>query len=214
VKTTNCLQDLARWVGAAGGGSSSESRGSAWIVSFGSVGSRRDAYVIRAEATARALEETGFTVEVLEISNRTTALQLSRGISIHPLGGRLTPGARVMGSVDLVAEFRKQVGIIVGLIKHSRDLRGSQVLVIEGGLLLMALLLGRLPLGKRRPLLVFDVITVMSALHRHGFETDAEGTVNRCRVSCRLRRGAWWLIELLGSKAADVTVVILSLIHI
>src|SRR5438105_2381885 len=39
----------------------------AWIVSFGTVGSGRDGYLVRVESTVRALVERGLGVTVLEI---------------------------------------------------------------------------------------------------------------------------------------------------
>src|ERR1700674_1149764 len=178
----------------------------AWVVSFGPVGSGADGYLVRAEATARTLKSLDFDVAVLEISRRSGSVLLEEGIRIHPAWPRVVPARLVLGSVDWAAEFRTQLALLAGVIRYRHDLRGAQVVVIEGGLLTAAGLIRLLRRPRAsRPRFILDAITVMSALHRHHVKAGRE--VRDCSITCRLRRFAWRVIEVVASRSTDLTVV-------
>src|SRR5207302_11371685 len=102
---------------------------------------------------------------------------------------------------DPVAEFVNQLALLTGLIRNWRDMRRSDVLILEGGLLWMAALARA---GSRpQKVTVFDALAVMSQLHRHG-----EGMQRTsCTLGCRLRRAVWRILESWCMRLCTVTVV-------
>jgi hypothetical protein len=93
--------------------------------------------------------------------------------------------------------LRGQLALAVGLARNWSSLRSSDVVVVEGGLLLLSFIVG---LFKRRsfPILVFDLITLMSSLHR-----DLTAS---CTLTCRLRRTIWRILEFVCVRSADVAI--------
>jgi hypothetical protein len=176
---------------------------SAWIVAFGPIGSGADGYLLRVEATAHAMRRLGFDVRILEVSKRSQPVELWSNVVVHPAWPFATPGPRVLGSLNLFAELRVQLALLWGLRRNWRELRSAAVVIIEGGLLAPTIALRALRKNSR-PTLVFDVITVMSDLHRHGQRDSVNA---QCNLRCRLRRQIWRLLEQLCTWGSDVTVV-------
>jgi hypothetical protein len=170
-------------------------RGSAWIISFGPVGAGSDGYLVRVETNARALASLGFEVHVLEISARTASTSPWPAIVTHPAFPTVVAKQRILGPIDLWADIRSQIALAVGLVRHWRRLRSSRLVVIEGGLLALGFV-ARLFAGRQRPLFVFDLITLMSSLHRHGGSA--------CTPQCKLRRSIWRVLEFTCVRCADL----------
>jgi hypothetical protein len=167
----------------------------AWIAAFGPVGAGSDGYLMRVETNAMSLASLGFKVDVLELSKRANPSVGWANVRIHPTLPFILHERRVLGSLNLLSDFRAQLSFAVGLLRNWRNMRAAQVVVIEGAFFAMALSLRFLRRG-RRPLLVFDLITLMSTLHR-----DTSG---KCTFQCKLRRGIWWFLERICVTCADV----------
>ena len=172
-------------------------RPSAWIVSFGPVGSGADGYLIRVEANSRALAGLGYEVSVLEVSTRSQSTNPWPHVTTCPAAPWLAAQRRILGPVNLLADLRAQLALAVGTIRNWRSLRAADLVVIEGGLLALTLCV-RLSRRNRRPIVVFDLITLMSSLHR-----DPPG---RCIFQCKVRRRIWRVLELVCVKFCDVSV--------
>jgi hypothetical protein len=172
-------------------------RGQAWIVSFGPVGSGADGYILRAELNARALAGLGFDVNVLDVSSQADSRIPWPNVQTHPAWPSMFPRRRLLGSLDVVAIAREQIALVVGLIRKWRSLRSADLLLVEGGLLALAFAT-RLAEGRRRPVFVFDLITLMSSLHR-----DPPG---RCTLQCKSRRLIWRVLETVCVRFSDLAV--------
>jgi len=105
---------------------------------------------------------------------------------------------KVLGPFDWVANLRGQLALVVGLVRNWRSLRSSPVIVIEGGLLASTFVLTLLNRRRSSQVFVFDLITLMSSLHRDRGPT--------CSVSCKLRRAIWRGLELVCVRSADVSI--------
>ena len=98
--------------------------------------------------------------------------------------------------------MRAQLALLIGLVRHWSDIQRCDLVVAHGGLLWMALLAARLGFGKR-PYVVFDVMTIMSELHRH----SPQAGIGQCSNACKARRSIWRLLEEWSSRLADLTIV-------
>jgi Glycosyl transferases group 1 len=186
----------ARWIGSKSSEGSTKSV-SAWIVSFGPVGSGSDGYLIRAEANARALASLGLHVDILEISTRTSQGTVWPNVEVHSAAATLVRDPRVSGHNTFSNLIRAQFALLIGLFRNWSRLRSAEVVVVHGGLLAFAFA-PRLVSRSAPRTIIFDPVTVMSRLHRHG--------AGACTLKCRLRRLAWRLAENLCVRCADVTV--------
>ncbi|HEV2035676.1 MAG TPA: hypothetical protein VGU71_16035 [Candidatus Dormibacteraeota bacterium] len=171
---------------------------SAWIVSFGPIGSGSDGYIVRVESNARALATLGFAVHVLDVSRRKEPATPWPGVETHPAWPSVVSERRIFGPVDLLADLRGQLALIVGLLRNWKSLRAADAVICEGGLLAATFVL-RVFRRRRSPIFVFDPITVMSSLHR-----DTNGI---CTVQCKSRRLVWRLLEWVCIRCSDLTVV-------
>lgn len=134
-------------------------------------------------------------MDVLEISARTEVAAPWAGVRIRTAWPSIIRERRILGPVDLVSDLRAQAALLVGLVRHRRELRSAEVVIVEGGLLAAAFLLR--PFRRHsRPVFVFDLITLMSLLHR-----DANG---HCTLSCKMRRLVWRVLEAICVRGADV----------
>jgi len=170
---------------------------SAWIVAFGPVGGSLDGYVVRVEGNARALASLGFGVHILEISTRRANTEPWTNVETVPAFPRIVANRKLLGPIDLIADFRAQIALAVGLVRHWTAMRRADVVVVEGGLHTLAFALKMVP-GRHRPKMVFDLITLMSDLHR-----DAG---SRCTVACKARRAVWRMLEWICASSADLSV--------
>jgi len=181
-------------------------RPTALIFSFGPVDAKSDGYLTRVDFNARALEALGLDVVISEISKRHGPAALSRRIRVIPAWPRMTPPPGVLGTVDLFGTVRKQLAIIVGFSRNWSAVKSASLVVIEGGLFAICALLIRLLIRSRdRPVVVFDVLTVMSALHRH--QTVGGSARDICTVACRGRRLIWTVLEFVCSRSTDMTAI-------
>jgi hypothetical protein len=71
------------------------------------------------------------------------------------------------------------------------------MVVVEGGLLFFSFAL-RLFRRRSSPVFVFDLITLMSSLHRD--------VTPICGITCKLRRRIWWILEFVCVRSADVVI--------
>ena len=161
---TKAEQDSQSRVGS-GDGAPGSIRGAAWIVSFGPVGAGSDGYLVRVETNAQALASLGYQVKVLEISRRSERTTPWTNVETFPALPSIIREQRILGPIDWLANFRGQLALLVGLIRNRRSIRSSDVVVVEGGLLFLSFAL-RLFRRRSFPLFVFDLITLMSSLHR------------------------------------------------
>jgi hypothetical protein len=166
-------------------------------VSFGPVGAGSDGYLVRAETNARALAALGYAVKVLEISKRVEQTNPWPNVETYPALPSVIREQRILGPVDWFANLRGQLALAVGLFRHWKALRSSQVVVVEGGLLVLALSV-RLFRRQHSPILVFDLITLMSSLHRD--------LTPACTFMCKLRRRIWRILEALCVRLSDLAV--------
>jgi len=178
----------------------------AWIVSFGPVGSRADGYLVRVEATARALSLLGYRVHILEISRRGSPIGLAPGITVWPAAPKIVPRPRKLGPLDFRAELRTQLAVWTGIVRNWARMRDASVVIVAGGLLGSSLVVRGLRRRLGTPITVFDSISVMSEEHRHG-ASNSRAKIE-CTFQCRARRSIWRVIELICSAVADVTIVI------
>jgi hypothetical protein len=169
----------------------------AWIVSFGPVGAGSDGYLIRAETNARALASLGYRVNVLEVSSRTDPTTPWPDVETHPTLPSVIREQRILGPIDWSANLRGQLALTVGLFRNWKSLRSSRVVVVEGGLLVLTLVL-RLFRRRESPIFVFDLITLMSSLHRD--------LTPRCTFTCKLRRAIWRTLEFVCVRGTDIGV--------
>ncbi len=178
-------------------GASGPTRAIAWIVSFGPVGAGSDGYLIRVETNAQALASLGYQVKVLEISSRSERTTPWTNVETYPALPWVIREQRILGPIDWLANFRAQFALVVGLIRNRKSLRSSDVVVVEGGLLLLSFAL-RLIRHRSSPIFVFDLITLMSSLHRD--------LTPVCTITCKLRRRIWWVLEFVCVGSADVAI--------
>jgi glycosyltransferase involved in cell wall biosynthesis len=158
---------------------------------------------VRVETTVHALVTLGFAVTILEVSGSKHESELSNHARVRPAAPSIASDARlILGSFSPVAELRKQLALMVGLVANWRDIRSCDLVVVEGGLLWMALVATRM-FAVERPMAVFDVHTVMSQLHRHGRNTRDQP----CTIGCKLRRTIWRVLEEVCSRLSSVTIV-------
>jgi hypothetical protein len=181
----------------SGPGAPGPIRGVAWIVSFGPVGAGSDGYLIRVETNAQALASLGYQVKVLEISRRSERTTPWENVETYPALPSVIRQQRILGPIDWLANFRGQLALAVGLARNRKSLRSSDVVVVEGGLLFLSF---ALRLFRRRPsqLFVFDLITLMSALHRD--------LTPVCTITCKMRRRIWRILEFICVRSADVAI--------
>jgi hypothetical protein len=193
---TKAEQNPERRVGS-GAGARGPIRGVAWLVSFGPVGAGSDGYLVRAETNAQALAALGYLVKVLEVSRRSERTTPWANVETYPALPSVIREQRILGPIDWLANFRGQLALVVGLIRNRKSLRSADVVVVEGGLLFLSFALG---LFRRRssPVFVFDLITLMSSLHRD--------LTPVCSIRCKLRRRIWWILEFVCVQFADVAI--------
>lgn len=169
----------------------------AWIVSFGPVGAGSDGYLVRVETNAQALASLGYQVKVLDISRRSERTTPWANVETYPALPSVIREQRILGPIDWLANFRGQLALVVGLIRNRKSLRSSDVVVVEGGLLFLSFIL-RLFRRRSSPVFVFDLITLMSSLHRD--------LTPVCGITCKLRRRFWWILEFVCVRSADVAI--------
>jgi hypothetical protein len=169
----------------------------AWLVSFGPVGAGSDGYLLRTESNARALANLGYMVDVLDISTEALSTRPFKDVVTHPAWSGIVRGRRILGPIDLLADLRGQLALAAGLLRHGAEMRAADVVVVEGGLMAPAFALAMFR-RQRRPLFVFDLITLMSSLHRD--------TERGCSLSCKGRRLVWRVLEAACVNSADVVV--------
>jgi Glycosyl transferases group 1 len=169
----------------------------AWLASFGPVGSSADGYLIRVEANAQALASLGYAVHVLEVSKRNEATNPWPHVTTHPAAPWLVAKRHIFGPMNILADVRGQFALVAGLFRHWSSLRSASLVVVEGGLLALTCLIS--PFRRKGDrVLVFDLITLMSSLHR-----DGQG---KCTFQCKARRRIWRVLELVCVRFSDVSV--------
>jgi len=193
---TKAEQDSQSRVGS-GDGAPGSIRGAAWIVSFGPVGAGSDGYLVRVETNAQALASLGYQVKVLEISRRSERTTPWTNVETFPALPSIIREQRILGPIDWLANFRGQLALLVGLIRNRSSIRSSDVVVVEGGLLFLSFAL-RLFRRRSFPVFVFDLITLMSSLHRD--------LTPVCSLTCKLRRRIWRILEFICVRCTDVAV--------
>src|SRR5437667_12912876 len=102
------------------------SQPTAWVLSFGPVGSRSNGYVVRAEMTARSLEQLGFAVVVLENSKRPIH-HISPRIEVRPTLPSVVPDIALFGPFKFLSELRSQIAMLVGFLANWRTMRRAHV---------------------------------------------------------------------------------------
>jgi hypothetical protein len=98
----------------------------------------------------------------------------------------------------LLADLRQQMALLVGLFRYRKELGSASLVLVEGGLLVLAFAV-RLFGGRRRRLIVFDLITLESSLHRHNDNGN-------CSFECKARRLIWRGLELISVRFSDLSV--------
>src|SRR5207248_3314356 len=83
------------------------------------------------------------------------------------------------------------------LARYRKAIRCSDLVIVEGGLLGLAFAL-RLFGTKHHPIFVFDLITLMSSLHRDH--------TSKCTLTCKFRRAVWRVLEFICVGSSDVSV--------
>jgi hypothetical protein len=181
----------------SGSGSPGPIRGVAWIVSFGPVGAGSDGYLVRVETNAQALASLGYQVKVLEISRRSMRTTPWANVETYPALPSVIREQQILGPIDWLSNFRGQLALVAGLIRNKESLRSCDVVIVEGGLLFLSFALR--PFRRRSSqLFVFDLITLMSALHRD--------LTPSCSITCKMRRRIWRILEFACVRSADVAI--------
>jgi len=118
-------------------------------------------------------------------------------VTVHPTVPWLVADRPILGPLNILADLRGQLALAAGILRNWRRLRAAEVIVVEGGLLLLTLIV-RPFRRKSSPMFVFDLITLMSSLHRD--------LGDKCTLQCKLRRRIWRAFELISVRFSDLSV--------